>query len=105
MGRTVSRSDPLIGVLALQGDVREHLVALAGLGVTARPIRRAAELDDLDGIVVPGGDSTTLLRLLDFFELRDPLAATLDSGLPAVGSCSVIVMPSTEILDGRVDQR
>jgi len=105
MGRPVSRSDPLIGVLALQGDVREHLVALAGLGVTARPIRRAAELDDLDGIVVPGGESTTICRLLDVFELREPLAARLADGLPAFGSCAGMIVLADEILDGRADQR
>jgi 5'-phosphate synthase pdxT subunit len=105
MGRSVSRSDPLIGVLALQGDVREHLVALAGLGVTARPIRRASELADLDGIVVPGGESTTICRLLDVFELREPLAERLATGLPAFGSCAGMIVLATEILDGRPDQR
>jgi 5'-phosphate synthase pdxT subunit len=101
----VSKIDPLIGVLALQGDVREHLVALAGLGVTARPIRRAAELADLDGIVVPGGESTTMCRLLDVFELREPLAARLAAGLPAFGSCAGMIVLAGEILDGRADQR
>jgi 5'-phosphate synthase pdxT subunit len=101
----VSRTDPLIGVLALQGDVREHLVALAGLGVTARPIRRAGELADLDGIVVPGGESTTICRLLDVFELREPLAERLATGLPAFGSCAGMIVLATEILDGRPDQR
>jgi 5'-phosphate synthase pdxT subunit len=101
----VSRTDPLIGVLALQGDVREHLVALAGLGVTARPIRRAAELGDLDGIVIPGGESTTICRLLDVFELREPLAARLAAGLPAFGSCAGMIVLAGEILDGRADQR
>jgi 5'-phosphate synthase pdxT subunit len=101
----VSRIDPLIGVLALQGDVREHLVALAGLGVTARPIRRASELADLDGIVVPGGESTTICRLLDVFELREPLAERLAAGLPAFGSCAGMIVLATEILDGRADQR
>jgi 5'-phosphate synthase pdxT subunit len=101
----VSRTDPLIGVLALQGDVREHLVALAGLGVTARPIRRAAELGDLDGIVVPGGESTTICRLLDVFELREPLAARLAAGLPAFGSCAGMIVLAGEILDGRAGQR
>ena len=101
----MSKTDPLIGVLALQGDVREHLVALAGLGVTARPIRRAAELGDLDGIVIPGGESTTICRLLDVFELREPLAARLAAGLPAFGSCAGMIVLAGEILDGRADQR
>lgn len=82
----MSRIDPVIGVLALQGDVREHLVALAGLGVTARPVRRPSELAELDGIVVPGGESTTICRLLDVFELREPLSRRLADGLPAFGS-------------------
>ena len=80
-------------------------MALAGLGVTARPIRRASELADLDGIVVPGGESTTICRLLDVFELREPLAERLAAGLPAFGSCAGMIVLATEILDGRADQR
>ena len=101
----MTASNPVIGVLALQGDVREHLVALAGLGVTARPIRRAAELDDVDGIVIPGGESTTICRLLDVFELREPLTERLQAGLPAFGSCAGMIVLASEILDGRADQR
>jgi 5'-phosphate synthase pdxT subunit len=101
----MSRADPVVGVLALQGDVREHLVALAGLGVTARPIRRATELSGLDGIVIPGGESTTICRLLDVFDLRAPLVARLQDGLPAFGSCAGMIVLATEILDGRPDQR
>ncbi len=101
----MTAGDPVIGVLALQGDVREHLVALAGLGVTARPIRRAAELDDVDGIVIPGGESTTICRLLDVFELREPLTERLRAGLPAFGSCAGMIVLASEILDGRADQR
>jgi 5'-phosphate synthase pdxT subunit len=100
----VSRTDPLVGVLALQGDVREHLIALAGLGVTARPVRRAGELDALDGIVIPGGESTTICRLLDVFELRGPLSERLAAGLPAFGSCAGMIVLAGEILDGRPDQ-
>lgn len=101
----VGRPDPLVGVLALQGDVREHLVALAGLGVTARPVRRPTELDDLDGIVIPGGESTTICRLLDVFDLRQSLSERLQAGLPAFGSCAGMIVLATEILDGRPDQR
>ncbi|HOZ58144.1 MAG TPA: pyridoxal 5'-phosphate synthase glutaminase subunit PdxT [Nakamurella multipartita] len=100
----MTTTDPVIGVLALQGDVREHLVALAGLGVTARPIRRARELADLDGIVIPGGESTTICRLLDVFELREPLTARLRDGLPAFGSCAGMIVLASQILDGRPDQ-
>ena len=101
----MSRSDPVVGVLALQGDVREHLVALGGLGVTARPIRRASELAELDGIVIPGGESTTICRLLDVFDLRAPLVERLTAGLPAFGSCAGMIVLASEILDGRADQR
>jgi len=101
----MSSTDPIIGVLALQGDVREHLVALAGLGVTARPIRRAGELAGLDGIVIPGGESTTICRLLDVFELRQPLTERLRDGLPAFGSCAGMIVLADQILDGRTDQR
>ena len=100
----MSQTDPLVGVLALQGDVREHLIALAGLGVTARPVRRAGELDALDGIVIPGGESTTICRLLDVFELRGPLSERLTAGLPAFGSCAGMIVLAGEILDGRPDQ-
>jgi 5'-phosphate synthase pdxT subunit len=100
----MSATDPIIGVLALQGDVREHLIALAGLGVTARPIRRPSELDGIDGIVVPGGESTTICRLLDVFELRKPLSQRLADGLPAFGSCAGMIVLASTILDGRADQ-
>jgi 5'-phosphate synthase pdxT subunit len=100
----MSADDPVIGVLALQGDVREHLVALAGLGATARPVRRPAELDDIDGIVIPGGESTTICRLLDVFELREPLVRRLAGGLPAFGSCAGMIVLAGTILDGRADQ-
>lgn len=100
----MSPQDPVIGVLALQGDVREHLMTLAGLGVTARPVRRASELDEIDGIVVPGGESTTMCRLLDVFDLREPLTARLRAGLPAFGSCAGMIVLASRILDGRPDQ-
>ena len=100
----MSATDPIIGVLALQGDVREHLIALAGLGVTARPIRRPSELDGIDGIVVPGGESTTICRLLDVFDLREPLSQRLAEGLPAFGSCAGMIVLASTILDGRADQ-
>ncbi|MBM9467039.1 pyridoxal 5'-phosphate synthase glutaminase subunit PdxT [Nakamurella leprariae] len=97
--------DPVVGVLALQGDVAEHLSALAELGVLARPVRRPADLQDLDGIVLPGGESTTICRLLDVFGLRAPLRDRLTAGLPAFGSCAGMIVLAREILDGRPDQR
>ncbi|GAA2013494.1 pyridoxal 5'-phosphate synthase glutaminase subunit PdxT [Nakamurella flavida] len=98
-------SDPVIGVLALQGDVEEHLTALASLGVLARPVRRAAELARLDGIVIPGGESTTICRLLDVLDLRTALTGGLQAGLPAFGSCAGMIVLARDILDGRPDQR
>lgn len=94
-----------IGVLALQGDVREHVAALTAAGARAVPVRRAAELDTLDGIVVPGGESTTISRLLVTFELLEPLRARIAAGLPAYGSCAGMILLAAEVLDGRPDQQ
>jgi 5'-phosphate synthase pdxT subunit len=96
---------PTVGVLALQGDFREHLRVLDALGARAVPVRRPAELSVIDGIVIPGGESTTMSRLLDTFELREPLQQRLHDGLPAFGSCAGMIMLATRILDGRPDQR
>ncbi|MGA8369851.1 MAG: pyridoxal 5'-phosphate synthase glutaminase subunit PdxT [Acidimicrobiales bacterium] len=94
-----------IGVLALQGDVREHTAALADLGEAARPVRRPADLDGLAGIVLPGGESTTLSLLLDSSGLFEPLAEALGTGLPVFGTCAGMILLSSEVLDGRSDQR
>jgi pyridoxal 5'-phosphate synthase pdxT subunit len=98
-------SAPAVGVLALQGDVREHLIALTECGAEARPVRRPAELEHLDGIVLPGGESTTIDKLAVIFELRDPLIAALRGGLPAYGSCAGMILLANEVLDGTADQR
>ena len=95
---------PTIGVLALQGDVREHLVALDRAGATGRPVRRAEELDGLAGIVLPGGESTTMDKLMRAFGLRDPLRAALRAGLPAYGSCAGMILLADRVLDGKPDQ-
>ncbi len=94
-----------IGVLALQGDVREHTAALADLGELARPVRQPADLDSLAGIVLPGGESTTLSLLLDSSALFEPLAEALRSGLPVFGTCAGMILLATHVLDGRPDQR
>ncbi|MDZ7913225.1 MAG: pyridoxal 5'-phosphate synthase glutaminase subunit PdxT [Rhodococcus sp. (in: high G+C Gram-positive bacteria)] len=94
---------PLIGVLALQGDVREHLAALDDSGADAVGIRRPEELDKVDGIVIPGGESTTMSRLLQVFELLEPLRDRLRSGLPAYGSCAGMILLASEVLDTRPD--
>jgi 5'-phosphate synthase pdxT subunit len=95
---------PTIGVLALQGDVREHLVALARAGATGRPVRRPEELDGLAGIVLPGGESTTMDKLARAFGVRDPLRAALSEGLPAYGSCAGMILLADRVLDGPPDQ-
>ncbi len=94
-----------IGILALQGDVREHQAAFDEAGVTTRLVRRPAQLDGVDGIVLPGGESTTLSMLLESSGLFDPLAGALAAGLPAFGTCAGLVLLSRRILDGRPDQR
>src|SRR6516165_4495769 len=79
---------PVIGVLALQGDVREHLRALDEAGADAVPVRRLNEIEACDGLVIPGGESTTLWRLATALELMDPLRKLVACGLPAFGSCA-----------------
>jgi 5'-phosphate synthase pdxT subunit len=94
-----------IGVLALQGDVREHLHALAEADVVARPVRRPEELKELDGLVIPGGESTTMSKLAVEFGLFEPIRSMIADGLPTYGSCAGMIMLSTEVLDGRPDQQ
>ncbi|MCX6466351.1 MAG: pyridoxal 5'-phosphate synthase glutaminase subunit PdxT [Pseudonocardiales bacterium] len=95
---------PVIGVLALQGDVREHLAALTACGVDAVPVRRPAELAAVDGVVLPGGESTTMSRLLVTFGLLEPLRGRIAAGLPAYGSCAGMILLAREVRDGRPDQ-
>lgn len=102
----MSRTDtPLIGVLALQGDVREHLAVLAALGAQARPVRRPEELEGLDGIVFPGGESTTIDKLARSFGVRDPLVKALHDGLPAYGSCAGMILLADRVLDAAEGQQ
>jgi len=98
-------SRPLVGVLALQGDVADHERALAACGATTRRVRRAAELAGLDGLVLPGGESTAIDTLARVTGLRDPLRAALAAGLPAYGSCAGMILLARELLDGRPDQQ
>ncbi len=95
---------PVIGVLALQGDVREHLAAVEACGARGVPVRRACELDAVDAIVLPGGESTTMSRLLGTFELLEPLRARIAAGMPTYGSCAGMILLAREVLDGRPDQ-
>jgi len=87
----------LIGVLALQGDVREHESALARLGVESVKVRRLAELESVDGIIIPGGESTTIDKLLRAFDLFEPLRARIADGLPVLGSCAGMVLLADRI--------
>jgi 5'-phosphate synthase pdxT subunit len=95
---------PRIGVLALQGDVREHLAALAAAGADGVRVRRAAELDDVDALVIPGGESTTIGKLLVTFELLEPLQKRVRDGMPAFGSCAGMILLADRVLDGTSDQ-
>ena len=96
---------PTIGVLALQGDVREHLVALAATGAAARPVRRPEELADLDGIVLPGGESTTMIKLAVAFDVLDPLRRRIAEGIPTYGTCAGMILLADRIEDGTADQQ
>ena len=95
---------PVIGVLALQGDVPEHLRALEAAGATATPVRRPEELERVDGLVIPGGESTTLWRLSVAFDVLEPLRKLIGEGLPAFGSCAGMIMLADRIADGAEGQ-
>jgi pyridoxal 5'-phosphate synthase pdxT subunit len=96
---------PTIGVLAVQGDVREHLHVLEEAGARATPLRRPTELDAVDALVIPGGESTTIDKLVRAFGLYEPLRARLGAGMPAYGSCAGMIMLADRIADGRPDQQ
>jgi 5'-phosphate synthase pdxT subunit len=93
-----------IGVLALQGDVREHAAALESVGARAVAVRRASELDTVDGLVIPGGESTAMWKLATAFELFDPIRKRLADGLPAYGSCAGMIMLADHVLDAAEGQ-
>ncbi len=94
-----------IGVLALQGDVREHTAAFADLGESTRAVRRPSDLAGLSGIVLPGGESTTLSLLLESSGLVEPLTVLLQAGWPVFGTCAGMILLATDVRDGRPDQR
>ncbi len=91
-------------MLALQGDVREHLTALRGCGAEATSVRTAEDLDAVDALVLPGGESTTMSRLLQVFGLEGPLKERLAAGMPTLSTCAGLILMSREVLDGRPDQ-
>lgn len=96
--------NPSIGVFALQGDVREHLLALTALGIDAFTVRRPDELARCDGLVLPGGESTTMYKLARTFNLFEPLVERIRGGLPTFGTCAGMIMLADRIEDGIVGQ-
>lgn len=95
---------PVIGVLALQGDVREHLIALASADAQARPVRRPEELAEVDGLVIPGGESTTMSKLAVLFGMMEPLRERVRAGMPVYGTCAGMILLAEKILDPRSGQ-
>ena len=93
-----------IGVLAVQGDVREHINALSSLGETVFGVRRPGELDEADALVIPGGESTTMDKLVRAFDLQEPLRKRIVGGMPVYGSCAGMIMLADRIADARPDQ-
>ena len=101
----MAQTGPVVGVLALQGDVREHLRGVADCGLRSVLVRRPEELAEVDALILPGGESTTMSRLLVVFDLMEPLQARLAAGMPVYGACAGMILLAREILDGRPDQR
>jgi 5'-phosphate synthase pdxT subunit len=94
-----------VGILALQGDVTEHAQALSDLGAAPVEVRTADALSAVDALILPGGESTTMSQLLESSGLFDPVAARLDEGMPAFGTCAGMILLAKVVLDGRPDQR
>lgn len=97
--------EPRVGVLALQGDFREHLAVLRGLGADAVPVRRAAELDDVAGLVIPGGESSVMDKLSRTFGVAEPLKARIAAGMPVYGTCAGLIMLADTVRDAIVGQQ
>jgi len=95
---------PTVGVFALQGDVREHLRVLSTLGTRAIGVRRTSELDECDGLVIPGGESTTMFKLARTFDLFEPIRQRIKEGLPVFGTCAGMIMLADRVEDGTADQ-
>ena len=106
MGAVAARGParPVVGVLALQGDVAEHLRALADAGARPVTVRRADELDEVGGLVIPGGESTTIWKLAVIFDLMDPLRKRVGAGMFVFGSCAGMIMLADRLLDGVAGQ-
>ena len=97
-------SAPTVGVFALQGDVREHLGVLTDLGARAIGVRRVSELEECDGLVIPGGESTTMSKLARTFDLFEPIRQRIKEGLPVFGTCAGMIMLADRVEDGTRDQ-
>jgi 5'-phosphate synthase pdxT subunit len=97
-------TSPTVGVFALQGDVREHLAALERLGAHAIAVRRPEELERCQGLVLPGGESTTMAKLARTFELFEPLQKRIADGMPTFGTCAGMILLADRVLDGTPDQ-
>ena len=91
---------PRVGVLALQGDVREHLAGLQAAGAIGSAVRRPVELDAVDALVIPGGESTTMYKLAVAFDMFEPLRKRVAAGMPVYGSCAGMIMLADRLVDG-----
>lgn len=94
-----------VGVLALQGDVREHISSLIACGVDPISVRRDFEIDEIDALVIPGGESTTIAQLSEVFGIYDQIKARINSGMPVYGSCAGMILLANEILDSKTGQK
>ncbi len=94
-----------VGVLALQGDVREHISALIACGINPVEVRRPSELEDIDALVIPGGESTTIAQLSEIFDLYQPIKNRIDAGMPVYGSCAGMILLADSILDAKQGQK
>jgi 5'-phosphate synthase pdxT subunit len=102
--RQQEAAGPRVGVLALQGDFREHLAVLTALGAVAVPVRRPDELASVSGLVIPGGESTVMDKLSRTFGMAEPLRAAVDAGLPVYGTCAGLIMLADRVVDGPASQ-
>lgn len=103
MGAAHTCDAPLIGILALQGDAREHAACMEAVGARTTLVRRPAELAGIDGLIFPGGESTAMSRLIGVFDMEAPLRAFIDAGRPVYGSCAGLIMLAGTVLDTRAD--
>lgn len=106
MAREVTQAaGPRVGVLALQGDVREHAAVLRDLGADVVLVRTPADLDSVEGLVLPGGESTTIDKLARMFDVRDPIRARIAAGMPVLGTCAGLILLADRIEDGLPGQQ